>query len=79
VFQVRPIPESGRVEALLAHARARGVRVDDDLVPTMLTRLPRDMRTLVAALDALDAFALERGRALTVPLLREWLLRTPVE
>jgi chromosomal replication initiation ATPase DnaA len=32
------------------------------------------MRTLVAALDALDAYALARHRALTVPLLREWLL-----
>jgi chromosomal replication initiation ATPase DnaA len=31
------------------------------------------MRTLVSVLDALDAFALTRQRALTVPLLREWL------
>ncbi|HYA66027.1 MAG TPA: DnaA regulatory inactivator Hda [Burkholderiaceae bacterium] len=73
VFALQPIAESDQATALLAYAQARGARVDEDLVPYMLTRLPRDMRTLVAVLDALDAFALARRRALTVPLLRDWL------
>jgi DnaA family protein len=34
--------------------------------------MPRDMRTLVAILDALDGYALARKRAITVPLVREW-------
>ena len=73
VFGLQPISEAGQAEALAAYARARGARVDDDLVPYMLTRLPRDMRTLVSVLDALDALALARHRGLTVPLLRELL------
>ena len=73
VFALHPIAEPEQSAALAAYARARGARVDEDLVPYMLTRLPRDMRTLVSVLDALDAFALTRQRALTVPLLREWL------
>jgi DnaA family protein len=73
VFALRPIAEPQRAAALLAYARGRGARVDDELVPYMLTRLPRDMRTLVAVLDALDAYALARRSALTVPLLRAWL------
>jgi DnaA family protein len=73
VFALHPIAEPERAAALVAYARARGARVDDELVPYMLTRLPRDMRTLVSVLDALDAYALARQRALTVPLLREWL------
>ena len=73
VFALRPIPESDQAAALLAYARARGARVDEDLVPYMLTRLPRDMRTLVSVLDALDSYALARQRALTIPLLREFL------
>jgi DnaA family protein len=73
VFALHPIAEPERAAALLAYARARGARVDDELVPYMLKRLPRDMRTLVGVLDALDAYALARRRALTVPLLREWL------
>lgn len=73
VFALRPIPESDQAAALLAYARARGARVDEDLVPYMLTRLARDMRTMVSVLDALDAYALARQRALTIPLLREFL------
>ena len=73
VFALRPIAQSDQATALLAYARARGARVDEDLVAYMLTRLPRDMRTLVSVLDALDSYALARRRALTVPLLREWL------
>jgi len=77
VFALRPIAEPDQAAALAAYARSRGARVEDDLVPYMLTRLPRDMRTLVTVLDSLDAFALSRQRALTVPLLREWLQREP--
>ena len=73
VFALRPIAEAEQAQALASYARSRGARVDEELVPYMLTRLPRDMRTLVSVLDALDALALQRQRALTVPLLREWL------
>jgi DnaA family protein len=75
VFALQPITEDQRAGALEAYARARGARVDEDLVPYMLERLPRDMRTLVTVLDALDAFALEKQSALTVRLLRQWLRR----
>jgi DnaA family protein len=73
VFALRRITQDEQAAALDAYARARGARVDEELIPFMLTRLPRDMSTLVAVLDALDAFALARHRALTVRLLREWL------
>lgn len=74
VYHLHPLSDAEKAAALAAHAATRGVAVSDDLIPYMLTHLPRDMRTLVAALDALDAYALARHRALTVPLLREWLL-----
>jgi DnaA family protein len=75
VFALRPIAEADQAAALLAYARARGVRVDDELIPYMLTRLPRNMGVLASVLDGLDEYALARQRALTVPLLREWLQR----
>jgi DnaA family protein len=31
------------------------------------------MRSLVGLVDALDRYALEKHRALTLPLVREWL------
>ena len=36
-----------------------------------MTRHYRDMPSLMALLDALDTYSLERKRAVTLPLLRE--------
>lgn len=73
VYQLHPLTDEDKAAALAAHAASRGVTIAFDLIPYLLTHLRRDMRTLVAALDALDAFALAHKRALTVPLAREWL------
>ncbi len=73
VFQLHPLNDDEKIAALRAHAASRGLDPPDDVLATLLARLPRDMRTLVAALDALDAFALARKRALTTPLLRDWM------
>lgn len=75
VHQLHALSDDEKAAALQAHADSRGVDVSAELVPWMLSHLPRDMRALVAALDALDAFALAQRRALTVPLAREWLAR----
>jgi DnaA family protein len=73
VYQLQPLADAEKAEALRAQAAARGLAVGSDLVDYLLTHLPRDMRTLAAALDALDAFALAHKRPLTVPLARQWL------
>ena len=70
---LQPLSEQEKADALRAQLAQRGVRAAPELVPYMLTRLPRDMRTLAAAVEAMDAYALQQGRALTVPLLRHWL------
>jgi DnaA family protein len=73
VYQLHALTDDEKLAALTAHVQSRGVQVADDLLPYLLSHLPRDMRTLTAAVDALDAFALARKRALTVPLLKAWL------
>jgi len=73
VYQLHPLSDVEKAAALQAHVASRGVRIDADVIPYLLVQLPRDMRTLVAALDALDAWALARKRALTLGLAREWL------
>jgi DnaA-homolog protein len=76
VYQLHPLNDDEKAAALRAHAAATGLALPGDVLATLLARLPRDMRTLVAALDALDAFALARKRPLTPGLLREWLQRS---
>jgi len=72
-LSLHPLSEQDKAQALRAQATHQGARIAEDLIPYMLAHLPRDMRTLAAILDALDAYALQQRRALTVPLLREWL------
>ncbi|HZA95507.1 MAG TPA: DnaA regulatory inactivator Hda, partial [Burkholderiaceae bacterium] len=50
----------------------RGLRLPDEVIEYLLTHLPRDMRTLVAVVDALDTYALAVKKPLTVPLVRQW-------
>lgn len=73
VYQLHPLSDAEKAAALRTHAAATGLALPDDVLAFLLARLPRDMRTLVAVLDALDAFALARKRPLTLALLREWL------
>lgn len=73
VYHLHPLTDAEKAQALRTHAAATGLALPDDVLAYLLTHLPRDLRTLVAALDALDAHALVRKRPLTVPLLRDWL------
>lgn len=73
VYQLHPLSDAEKAAALRTHAAATGLVLPDEVLSYLLSHLPRDMRTLVAAVDALDAYALARKRPLTVGLLREWL------
>jgi DnaA family protein len=73
VYQVQPLADAEKAAALRAQAAARGLALGDEVLDYLLTHLPRDMRTLAAALDALDGYALALKRPLTVPLVRQWL------
>jgi len=77
VYQLHPLGDGDKAAALKAQAGARGVAVGDDVIGYLLTHLPRDLRTLTAALDALDSYALAHKRPLTVPLVRQWLAEEP--
>jgi len=72
VLQLRPLSDADTARALERTLAERGVAASADLVPWLLTHAPRDMGSLRALVDALDAFALARKRAITLPLLREF-------
>lgn len=72
VYQVHALSDGEKVQALTAHAASRGLALPVDVVDYLLTHMPRDMRTLVAIVDALDTYALSVKKAITVPLVRLW-------
>lgn len=73
VYQLHPLTDTEKSAALAQQAAARGLPLAPEALDWLLAHLPRDMRTLAAALDALDVYALARKRSVTVALAREWL------
>lgn len=75
-FHLRPLAEPERVAALQLRARHRGVELPEETARYMLRRGRRDMASLYAALDRLDAESLKAQRRLTIPFVRD-VLRQP--
>lgn len=75
VFELHLLTDAQKAAALRGAADTRGVVLAPDVVPWLLTHHSRDLRALLAAFDALDRYAFERKRPITLPLLREWLAR----
>ena len=75
IYQLHELSAGEKAAVLRSRARARGLELPEAVVEFILLRERRDMTTLVALLDELDAVALAQGRALTVPLVREVLAR----
>ena len=73
VYELRPLGDEDKARHLKAVAAARGLQLSDDIVAYLLTRLPRDMRSLQSIMEVLDQYSLMRKRPLTLPLVREAL------
>jgi DnaA-homolog protein len=73
VFHLTPLGDDGKAAVLKHAARERGLALADDVPAWLLTHYHRDMPSLMRVLDALDRFALEQKRAVTLPLLRTML------
>ncbi len=75
VYQLKPLSDADKGRHLRAEAVRRGLRLSDEVVGYLLTRLPRDLPSLNAVLDALDRYSLAAKRPITLPLVREALER----
>ena len=72
-FQLRSLDETDRAAALQLRARHRGLNLPDETARYLLSRQRRDMASLYALLDRLDAEALAAQRRLTVPFVKSVL------
>lgn len=73
VYQLHPLTDQEKAEALQNHARERGMKLPDEVVDYCLRYLRRDLPTLMAVLDALDEWSLTEKKPVTVPLLKKLL------
>ena len=73
VLQLRRLSDADTAQALERTFAERGLAPGPEVVRWLMTHAPRDLGTLRALVDALDAHAMARKRAITVPLLREFV------
>ncbi len=71
VYQVQPLNDAEKSQALEKHAQARGFELPQEVVQYLLRHGRRDLPSLLAVLDALDAHCLRLKRGASVPLLKE--------
>ncbi len=77
VFGLRPLNDAGRRDALQRRAHARGLSLGDEVADYLIRRLPRDLSSLMSALDTLDKASLSAQRRLTIPFVQQCLPATP--
>lgn len=73
VYQLHPLSDDEKAQALQAHAKERGIKLPDEVIAYCLRYLRRDLPTLMAVLDALDEWSLVTKKPVTVPMLKKLL------
>ncbi len=73
VFAVQPLNDHDLQCAMQSEAKRRGLRLNEGVLPYLLTHYSRQQGDLMRLLDQLDRYALAEQRVLTVPLLKQML------
>ena len=73
VYRLQMLDDTGKLNALQAHARQRGISLSDEASRYMLNHCRRDLASLLAMLDRLDAISLATQRKITVPFIKTYL------
>lgn len=79
VFRLQPLGDREKQEALEGWAKRHGFTLPQEVAELLLSRLPRNMHTLTAALMELDGFFLDRKKPLTLRRVGSWLGSRPPE
>lgn len=73
VYALHPLSDNEKLSVLMMRAHERGITLSEEVGKYLLSHCPRHMRTLLAALDALDKASLAAQRRLTIPFVKEVL------
>lgn len=73
VYDVKPLSDEEKIQALSQMAAARQLQVDNEIFSYLLNHWRRDLDSLVQMLDTLAHYTATMRRPLTLPLLRQLL------
>jgi len=75
IFQLQALSEAQVRTVLRDSARLRGLVLGEEVLDFVLQRFSRDLGSLMPLLTALDHFALQTQRAITIPFIKTMLER----
>lgn len=73
VLRLLPLSDADKAQAIAIRAEALGLNLPEEVTRYLISHCQRDLPSLLATVDALDAYSLSRKRAASVPLLKEML------
>lgn len=73
IFYLQPLSDAQVRTVLRASAQARGLVLGDEVLDFVLHRFSRDLGSLMPLLAALDHYALQTQRAITIPFIKTML------
>lgn len=73
VYGIETLSDGDAQLAFAQRAFDKGLPLSKEVTPWLFTHYTRDIRTLLALLDALDAYSLAHKRTITLPLLKDFL------
>ena len=73
VYDVKPLNDQEKIDALTSMAHARQLGIDPEVFPYLLSHWRRDIDSLLSMLETLEHHSLTVGRRITLPLVRELL------
>lgn len=72
-FGLKPLSDEDRIGLLRLRASTRGLTLSPEVANYLLKHLPRDVASLLGAVDTLDRASLATRRGLTIPLVQQAL------
>lgn len=76
-WQVTPLNDDEKIQALILHAKTRGLELSQGIAQFLLRNYPRNMSALIRLLGHIDQAALTQQRRLTMPFIKETLKNYP--
>ena len=72
-YELAPLSDEDKLPLLVNAAQDRGLRLSEDVVRYLLSRVSRDQKTLLDTLSRLDHASLAQKRGITVPFVKQVL------
>ena len=72
-YHLRQLDDAAKREVLKMRAESRSFELPDDVISYLLSRLDRDMQTLIRFLDRIDDASLAAQRKITIPFVKTLL------